>query len=121
MRIIGLMLIAGAVIAAPAAFAQSSPIAAPPEGQPEGQPSSTPIPGASSDTTTVTIAPDPSATAMADPQSAAQFGSPSAVDSPSSPMPFPAGWPAIKPSAKRPNWVKKAPPTNPPANAQPPH
>lgn len=84
-------------------LAQSSPVAAPAPGEtPQNL-------NPASATTTVTVAPDPSATAMADPQSAAQFGSPSAVDSPSSPMPNPNGWPAIKPSAKRPPWVKKAP------------
>jgi hypothetical protein len=40
------------------------------------------------------------------------------TDSPSSPMPNPNSWPAIKPSAKRPNWVKKAPPE--PAKTPPP-
>jgi hypothetical protein len=36
------------------------------------------------------------------------------VDSPSSPMPNPMAWPAVKPSAKRPPWVKKAPNAAPP-------
>jgi hypothetical protein len=58
----------------------------------------------------VSVAPDRSATAMADPGSAAEFGSPSVTDSPSSPMPNPNAWPTIHRSAKRPDWVKKAPP-----------
>jgi hypothetical protein len=66
----------------------------------------------------VSVAPDKSATAMADPGSAAEFGSPSVTDSPSSPMPNPNAWPPIRPSAKRPDWVKKAPPE--PAKTPPP-
>lgn len=104
-----------ASLAAGPALAQSSPVAAPAPGEtPQNL-------NPSSATTTVTVAPDPAATAMADPQSAAQFGSPSAVDSPSSPMPNPKGWPAIKPSAKRPSWVKKAPATPAATQSTPPH
>jgi len=108
MRNISLVLALAATLAAPAALAQLSPVAAPPT----GEPASNPIPSLSSPNTTVTIAPDPSATPMADPQSAAEYGSPSAVESPSSPMPNSASWPAIQPSAKRPAWVKKAPPAD---------
>jgi hypothetical protein len=43
------------------------------------------------------------------------------VDSPSTAMPNPAAWPAIKPSAKRPNWVKKAPSAETGTKTQPPH
>jgi hypothetical protein len=95
----------GIVLAAGCAFAQKSPVAAPAP----GEPAANPIPSLSSDRTTVLVTPDPSATSMADPQSAAEYGSPSAVDSPSSPMPDPAGWPTPKPSGKRPKWVQKAP------------
>lgn len=98
------------------AMAQQSPVASPPTGQPDSHA----IPGASSDRTTVTVAPDPAATPMADPQSTAEFGSPSAVESPSSPMPNPSSWPAIRPSAKRPAWVKKAPPKAQPGKVSPP-
>ncbi|HEY5288949.1 MAG TPA: hypothetical protein VIJ59_02830 [Caulobacteraceae bacterium] len=105
------------MVSAAPVLAQQSPVAAPPTGVPDANP----IPGASSDTTTVTVQPDASATPMADPQSAAEFGSPSAVDSPSSAMPNAAAWPTIRPSAKRPSWVKKAPPSNaPPSTDQPP-
>lgn len=103
-KIVIVLVVAG-VFAASTVIAQSSPVAAPEPGEAPANLNS------SSSTTTVTVAPDPSATSMADPQSAAQFGSPSAVDSPSSAMPNPMSWPAIKPSAKRPNWVKKAPPS----------
>lgn len=81
-----------------------------------------PIPGLSSERTTVTINPDPSATPMADPQSAAIYGSPSAVESPGSPMPNASAWPTPQPSAKRPKWLPKAPPAPPAEPAgQPPH
>ncbi|HEY1449070.1 MAG TPA: proteophosphoglycan 5 [Caulobacteraceae bacterium] len=100
---------------ATSATAQKSPVAAPPPGQPAAAQNLNP--GSS---TTVTVAPDPAATAMADPQSAAEFGSPSAVDSPSTAMPNPAAWPTPKPSAKRPNWVKKAPSTAADQKAPPP-
>jgi len=103
------------VFAASTVMAQSSPVAAPEPGEAPANLNS------SSSTTMVTVAPDPSATAMADPQSAAEFGSPSAVDSPSSAMPNPNAWPAIKPSAKRPNWVKKAPPSEKDRTLPPPH
>ena len=101
----------GLALATPVVWAQESPVSTPPP----GEPAANPIPSLSSDRTTVMITPDPSATSMADPQSAAEYGSPTAVDSPSSPMPDPAGWPTPKPSAKRPKWVKKAP-----ANETPP-
>jgi hypothetical protein len=100
-----IVLVVTGVFAASTVMAQSSPVAAPEPGEVPANLNS------SSSTTSVTMAPDPSATSMADPQSAAEFGSPSAVDSPSSAMPNPNSWPAIKPSAKRPNWVKKAPPS----------
>lgn len=107
----------GLTLAASAASAQKSPVAAPDP----GEPAANPIPDLSTDRTTVLITPDPSATSMADPQSAAEFGSPSAVDSPSSPMPDPNGWPTPKPSAKRPKWVQKAPAKNAEAQPPPPH
>lgn len=113
-RILGLALTA--TLAASGVLAQSSPVAAPPPGEPAAHNLNP-----SSPSTTVTVAPDPSATSMADPQSAAEFGSPSAVDSPSTAMPNPAAWPAIKPSAKRPNWVKKAPSAETGTKTQPPH
>ncbi|HEY1414835.1 MAG TPA: hypothetical protein VGF42_02995 [Caulobacteraceae bacterium] len=100
-----LVIALGAVLAAPLAWAQKSPVATPPP----GEPAANPIPSLSNDRTTVMVTPDPSATSMADPQSAAEHGSPTAVDSPSSPMPNPNGWPTPKPNAKRPKWVKKAP------------
>ncbi|HEY2483205.1 MAG TPA: hypothetical protein VGI30_13565 [Caulobacteraceae bacterium] len=104
-----------ASLAGGSVLAQSSPVAAPAPGEtPQNL-------NPSSATTTVTVAPDPAATSMADPQSAAQFGSPSAVDSPSSPMPNPNGWPPIKPSAKRPSWVKKAPASSAPTQTTTPH
>ena len=62
------------VFAASTVMAQSSPVAAPEPGEAPANLNS------SSSTTMVTVAPDPSATAMADPQSAAEFGSPSAVE-----------------------------------------
>jgi len=107
----------GLAAIASVAMAQSSPVAAPPPGEPVAHNLNSP-----DSTTIVTVAPDPSATPMADPQSAAQFGSPSAVDSPSSPMPNPMAWPTPKPSAKRPPWVKKAPNAAPPSTkpASPP-
>lgn len=111
--IIGLIVIG--VFATSTVMAQSSPVAAPGPGETPTNLNS------SSSTTTVTVAPDPSATSMADPQSAAEFGSPSAVDTPNSAMPNPNSWPAIKPSAKRPNWVKKAPPSDKDKNVPPPH
>jgi hypothetical protein len=64
----------------------------------------------------VSVEPDKSATAMADPGSAAEFGSPSATGSPSLPMPMTV--PPIQRTAKRPGWVKKAPPA--PENPAPP-
>lgn len=108
---ITLVIAAAAVLAAPIATAQQSPVSTPPP----GEPAANPIPDLSNDRTTVMVAPDPSATSMADPQSAAEYGSPTAVDSPSSPMPDPNGWPTPRPSAKRPKWVKKAP-----ASVEPP-
>ncbi|HEV7156899.1 MAG TPA: hypothetical protein VGN38_00905 [Caulobacteraceae bacterium] len=99
----------GLAVLASSAVAQSSPVASPPAGEPVAHNLNPP-----DSPTVVMVVPDPSATAMADPQSAAQFGSPSAVDSPSSPMPNPMAWPAVKPSAKRPPWVKKAPNAAPP-------
>jgi hypothetical protein len=69
----------------------------------------------------VMVTPDPSATSMADPQSAREYGSPSAVDSPSSPMPDPNGWPTPRKSAKRPKWVQKAPAKDQTSPASPPH
>ncbi|MGH7025622.1 MAG: hypothetical protein ACREEB_18830 [Caulobacteraceae bacterium] len=89
-----------------AALAQQSPVSAPPAGEPDANP----IPPLSSPNTTVTVQPDKSATPMADPQSAAIYGSPSAVETPSSPMPNPNAWPTPTGGMKRPNWVKKAPP-----------
>lgn len=97
------------------AMAQSSPVAAPPAGEPVAHNLNSP-----DSTTVLTVAPDPSATPMADPQSAAQFGSPSAVDSPSSPMPNPTAFPPVKRSAKRPPWVQKAPAGPQPAKPAPP-
>lgn len=111
-----LAIVVGLTLAAPGAWAQQGPSAAPPPD--ESAPN--PIPDLSTDRTTVFVTPDPSATAMADPQSAAEYGSPSAVDSPSSPMPDPAGWPTPKPSAKRPKWVQKAPASG-AAPPPPPH
>ena len=113
-KIFAVLVVAG-VFATSTVVAQSSPVAAPEPGEAPANLNS------SSSTTMVTVAPDPSATAMADPQSAAEFGSPSAVDSPSSAMPNPSAWPAIKPSAKRPNWVKKAPPSEKDRTVPPPH
>ena len=101
---------------APEAIAQSSPVAAPPAGEVAAH-----TLNPSSDTTSVTVAPDRSATAMADPQSAAEFGSPSAVDTPSSAMPHPGAWPTIRQSAKRPSWLKKAPPNDGKDKVSPPH
>jgi len=95
-------------LAAPA-MAQQSSVSAPPAGDSDSHP----LPGVSTDTTSVTVVPDRSATPMADPQSAAEFGSPSAVDSPSSPMPNAASWPTPTPGAKRPKWLQKAPDANP--------
>jgi len=106
------IIVLAAALSAFAAQAQQSPVSAPPA----NEPAVNPIPGLSSEHTTVTIAPDPSATPMADPQSAAIYGSPSAVDSPGSPMPNTAAWPTPQPSAKRPKWLQKAPP---PPPAQP--
>jgi hypothetical protein len=102
-----------AVVAASAAHAQQSAISAPPPNEPAAHP----IPDLSSEHTTVTIAPDPSATPMADPQSAAIYGSPTAVE-PGSPMPNTAAWPTPQPSARRPSWLKKAvaPPPAEPSN-----
>ena len=100
-----------AALSAFAAQAQQSPVSAPPA----NEPAVNPIPSLSTEHTTVTIAPDPSATSMADPQSAAMFGSPSAVGSPSSPMPNPSAWPTPQASARRPKWLQKAPPPPPPA------
>ena len=107
-----------AIMAASGASAQTNSLA-----QPSGQktvknptPSDEPSAGYS-----VSVEPDKSATAMADPGSAAEFGSPSVTDSPSSPMPNPASWPAMHPSAKRPNWVKKAPPATAKPTQPPPH
>jgi hypothetical protein len=112
-----------AALSAFAAQAQQSPASPPPQ---YNEPEVHPIPGLSSEHTTVTIAPDPSATPMADPQSAAEYGSPSAVESPGSPMPNTSAWPTPQASAKRPKWLKKAPtaaPAAPPADsaAQAPH
>lgn len=112
-----LVIVMGLALTAPAAWAQKSPVAAPPP----GEPAANAIPDLSTDRTTVMITPDPSATSMADPQSAAEYGSPTAVDSPSSPMPDPAGWPTPKPSAKRPKWVQKAPAREPSPPPTPPH
>ncbi|HEY1559302.1 MAG TPA: hypothetical protein VGF71_00265 [Caulobacteraceae bacterium] len=114
---ITLIIALGVVLAAPIAWAQQSPVATPPP----GEPAANPIPDLSNDRTTVMVTPDPSATSMADPQSAAEYGSPSAVDSPSSPMPDPNGWPTPRPSAKRPKWVKKAPASVEPPPAPNPH
>jgi hypothetical protein len=103
----------GALISAPAAFSQETP--PPDEVTPSAPapdvPVNHPLPGVSSDTTSVMVAPDPSTTGMVDPQAADEFGSPSAVESPGAPMPYAGSWPAMKPSAKRPKWVQKAPPS----------
>ena len=109
-----------AALTAFAAQAQQSAISAPPPNEPAAHP----IPSLSTDRNTVLITPDPSATSMADPQSAAMFGSPTAVE-PGSPMPNALGWPTPQPSARRPKWLQKAPPP-PPAEAPaqsagPPH
>jgi hypothetical protein len=116
MRRIVIALAVASVAVGPSVMAQSSPVAAPPPGEPVAHNLNS-----SSPSTSVFVAPDPSATAMADPQSAAEFGSPSAVDTPGSPMPNPQSWPAIKPSAKRPNWVKKAPPSSVQKKVSPSH
>ena len=105
------------LLAAPIAWAQQSPVSTPPP----GEPAANPIPDLSNDRTTVMVAPDPTATSMADPQSAAEYGSPTAVDSPSTAMPDPNGWPTPRPSAKRPKWVKKAPASEAPPPEPNPH
>jgi len=117
MRTIALTLtLASALMLAAPAMAQQSSVSAPPAGEPESHP----LPGVSTDTMSVTVVPDRSATPMADPQSAAEFGSPSAVDSPGSPMPNAAGWPTPTPSAKRPKWLQTAPDAK-PQTPPPPH
>jgi hypothetical protein len=105
-----------AVLTAFGAEAQQSAITAPPPNEPEAHP----IPSLSSEKNTVMITPDPSATSMADPQSAAIYGSPTAVE-PGSPMPNAMAWPTPQPSAKRPKWLQKAPPPPPAQSPTQPH
>ena len=107
-----------ALVAVSGAAAQSNPPARPTSQKPVRNPTPSDEPSAGY---TVTVEPDKAATAMADPGSAAEFGSPSATESPSSPMPNPAAWPPIHASAKRPNWVKKAPPATATPPQPPPH
>ena len=106
MRRLNAIVLLAVMAVAPMAVAQSNPPTKP-STQTQAKP---PVPGEEpSAGYNVNVAPDPSATAMADPGTAAEFGSPSVTDSPSSPMPFAASWPPIKPGEKRPSWVKKAP------------
>jgi hypothetical protein len=111
-------------LAGPAALAQSN-------GPPPGSAPAPPGPGQASAPDrfvqppdamvggyAVSVAPDPAATSMSDPGSAAEYGSPSVTDSPSSPMAFQAGWPPIRQTPKRPKWVKTAP--SEPKAAEPP-
>ena len=96
-----------ALVGASGAAAQTSPDSAakPSKTVKNPAPSDEPSAGYS-----VSVVPDKSATAMADPGSAAEFGSPSATGSPGQPMPMAV--PPIERTAKRPAWVKKAPPTS---------
>lgn len=118
MRVLITTIALAALAAASGVAAQTSPPARPTSQKAVKTPTPPDEPSAGY---SVTVEPDKSATAMADPGSAAEYGSPSVTDSPSSPMPNPASWPPMHPSAKRPPWVKKAPPATAKPSEPPPH